>query len=112
MTLGELPACSDAGKKGDGVCDSGNNHPGCEYDGGDCCLASADDHDCIDPCGVRDKFYGGTNSQYFPPLLFSFCRFTFFAICPYCRFALLAVALLPIRRFAILIFFLLAILLS
>ena len=22
---------------GDGYCDDVNNHPGCEYDGGDCC---------------------------------------------------------------------------
>ena len=54
-TIGQLPACSEFSKKGDGECDSGNNHPGCDYDGGDCCLPSAANHDCIDPCGVRVK---------------------------------------------------------
>jgi hypothetical protein len=28
---------------GDGWCDSGNNNPECEYDGGDCCAATCDD---------------------------------------------------------------------
>ena len=48
---------------GDDVCDAGNNNLGCGYDGGDCCLPHARDGDCIDPCGVRLKFYGGANSE-------------------------------------------------
>ena len=48
---------------GNGICDSGNNNIGCEYDGGDCCLPQADPRDCIDPCGVRLKFYGGSNRE-------------------------------------------------
>ena len=51
------------GKVGDDVCDAGNNNLGCGYDGGDCCLPHARDGDCIDPCGVRLKFYGGANSE-------------------------------------------------
>ena len=50
-------------KVGDGKCDSGNNNIGCNYDGGDCCLPEADARDCIDPCGVRLKFYNGKNSK-------------------------------------------------
>ena len=60
---GPLPRCQAPGKVGDGVCDRGNNHRGCEYDGGDCCLPASQASDCIDPCGVRLKFYGGTNSE-------------------------------------------------
>ena len=45
------------------MCDAGNNNLGCGYDGGDCCLPHARDGDCIDPCGVRLKFYGGANSE-------------------------------------------------
>ena len=60
---GPLPSCSRPDSVGDGVCDDGNNHVGCQYDGGDCCLDQARDRDCIDPCGVRDKFYGGKNSK-------------------------------------------------
>jgi len=58
---GPLPPCQKPGKVGDGVCDAGNNNLGCEYDGGDCCLPQARDRDCIDPCGVRLKFFGGKN---------------------------------------------------
>ena len=50
-------------KVGDDVCDPGNNNLGCDYDGGDCCLPQAEARDCIDPCGVRLKFYGGQNSE-------------------------------------------------
>ena len=60
---GPLPPCQKPGKVGDGVCDAGNNNLGCEYDGGDCCLPQARDRDCIDPCGVRLKFFGGKNSK-------------------------------------------------
>ena len=49
---------------GDDVCDPGNNNLGCDYDGGDCCLPQAEARDCIDPCGVRLKFYGGQNSGF------------------------------------------------
>ena len=45
------------------VGDPGNNNLGCDYDGGDCCLPQAEARDCIDPCGVRLKFYGGQNSE-------------------------------------------------
>jgi len=58
---GPLPPCQHPGKVGDGVCNAGNNNLGCEYDGGDCCLPQANDRDCIDPCGVRLKFFGGRN---------------------------------------------------
>jgi len=58
---GPLPPCQHPGKAGDGVCDAGNNNLGCGYDGGDCCLPQARDSDCIDPCGVRLKFFGGKN---------------------------------------------------
>ena len=51
-------------KVGDDVCDPGNNNIGCDYDGGDCCLPQAEARDCIDPCGVRLKFYGGQNSGF------------------------------------------------
>ena len=61
--LGPLPRCQAPAKVGDGVCDRGNNHLGCQYDGGDCCLPAAKPSHCIDPCGVRLKFYGGTNSE-------------------------------------------------
>ena len=60
---GPLPPCQYPGRVGDGFCDSGNNNIGCEYDGGDCCLPQADARDCIDPCGVRLKFYGGSNRK-------------------------------------------------
>ena len=33
-------SCSSKMYKGDGICDDGNNNPGCEYDGGDCCVKS------------------------------------------------------------------------
>ena len=52
-----------ADRVGNGICDSGNNNIGCEYDGGDCCLPQADPRDCIDPCGVRLKFYAGSNRE-------------------------------------------------
>jgi len=58
---GPLPPCQHPGKVGDGKCDAGNNNLGCGYDGGDCCLPQARDRDCIDPCGVRLKFFGGKN---------------------------------------------------
>ena len=51
-------------KVGDDICDPGNNNLGCGYDGGDCCLPQAKAQDCIDPCGVRLKFYGGQNSEW------------------------------------------------
>ena len=52
---------SVSAKVGDDVCDPGNNNLGCDYDGGDCCLPQAEARNCIDPCGVRLKFYGGQN---------------------------------------------------
>jgi len=58
---GPLPPCQSPKKVGDGRCDRGNNNIGCGYDGGDCCLPAANDRDCIDPCGVRLKFFGGGN---------------------------------------------------
>jgi hypothetical protein len=58
---GPLPPCQSPKKVGDGRCDRGNNNIGCGYDGGDCCLPGANDRDCIDPCGVRLKFFGGGN---------------------------------------------------
>jgi len=58
---GPLPPCQKPKKVGDGKCDRGNNNLGCGYDGGDCCLPEAKDKDCIDPCGVRLKFFGGRN---------------------------------------------------
>lgn len=58
---GPLPPCQKPKRVGDGKCDTGNNNIGCNYDGGDCCLPEADARDCIDPCGVRLKFYGGSN---------------------------------------------------
>jgi len=58
---GSLPPCQQPKKVGDGKCDAGNNNLGCGYDGGDCCLPEANARDCIDPCGVRLKFYGGRN---------------------------------------------------
>jgi hypothetical protein len=33
-------ACGSPQYKGDGNCDDNNNHKGCGYDGGDCCVAS------------------------------------------------------------------------
>merc|ERR1712032_1514863 len=33
-------ACGSPKYKGDGNCDDNNNHKGCGYDGGDCCVAS------------------------------------------------------------------------
>ena len=40
--------------KGDNYCDDENNHPGCEYDGGDCCGDNVDKTyctkcECLDP---------------------------------------------------------------
>jgi len=58
---GPLPPCQKPDKVGDGKCDRGNNNLGCGYDGGDCCLPNSKDKDCIDPCGVRLKFFGGRN---------------------------------------------------
>ena len=39
--LGEPTGCVSPAYKGDGNCDDGNNNEGCEYDGGDCCAATA-----------------------------------------------------------------------
>jgi len=58
---GPLPRCQKPKSVGNGICNTGNNHIGCDYDGGDCCLPRAKNQDCIDPCGVRNKFYGGKN---------------------------------------------------
>ena len=46
--------CEDDNWKGDGYCDDGNNHQGCEWDGGDCCGKEvAKDYctacECLDP---------------------------------------------------------------
>eukprot|EP00903_Cladosiphon_okamuranus_P019467 g17901.t1 len=51
--------CSGAGGDAetvrDGVCDSGNNNAGCDYDGGDCC-----DCDCVEqPCSAETCPTGG-----------------------------------------------------
>ena len=32
--------------KGDNYCDDENNHPGCEYDGGDCCGDNVNTYYC------------------------------------------------------------------
>jgi len=71
---GKQPECESKDKAGDGKCDKGNNHIGCEYDGGDCCLPDAKDSDCIDPCGVRWKFFGGKNRKCMDaPMTKDFC---------------------------------------
>merc|ERR1719203_860685 len=53
-----LPKCGNPMYKGDGVCDDDNNNEGCDWDGGDCCLAIVKkDHckecACKDPDGPR-----------------------------------------------------------
>ena len=35
---------------GNGKCDSQNNRPECQYDGGDCCLKT-----CVDNCDAKRK---------------------------------------------------------
>ena len=40
--------CEDDNWKGDGYCDDGNNHEGCEWDGGDCCGENVDKRNCQD----------------------------------------------------------------
>ena len=47
-------ACQFPEFKGDGPCDDGNNHEGCEYDGGDCCGSNVytdfcSECQCLDP---------------------------------------------------------------
>jgi len=72
---GPLPPCQRPQSVGNGVCDPGNNNVGCDYDGGDCCLPQAKAYDCIDPCGVRLKFYNGTNRECTAaPETDNFCR--------------------------------------
>ena len=49
-----LEPCENFNWKGDGYCDDGNNHEGCEYDGGDCCGSNVDttwcnECQCLDP---------------------------------------------------------------
>ena len=53
--------CEHASYKGDGRCDDGNNHCGCDWDGGDCCGPSGDKQQwlyckqCQDPGGHAGK---------------------------------------------------------
>ena len=47
-------ACDNIGWKGDSYCDDGNNHCGCEWDGGDCCGSNVNTQrcsacECLDP---------------------------------------------------------------
>ena len=49
-----LVPCQFPEFKGDGLCDDGNNHEGCEYDGGDCCGSNVytdfcSECQCLDP---------------------------------------------------------------
>ena len=44
--------------KGDGICDDGNNHAGCEYDGGDCCGSNVHTTHCK-KCQCLDPNYQG-----------------------------------------------------
>ena len=41
--------CSSLGKYADGKCHDGNNHPWCNYDGGDCCVPNVSPVHCQNP---------------------------------------------------------------
>ena len=65
----EAGGCQEPRLKNDGHCDDGNNNPGCDYDGGDCCIDKEKKHctlcECKDPhhipgCGTP-KWVGDTN---------------------------------------------------
>merc|ERR1711907_279062 len=55
--------CSVLSWKGDGYCDDGNNNAGCDFDGGDCCAATAGVVDtqycsecaCLDPSAANNN---------------------------------------------------------
>merc|ERR1711962_582983 len=40
--------CENPEHKGDGLCDDGNNHAGCDFDGGDCCGFNVDTSFCTE----------------------------------------------------------------
>merc|ERR1711862_685233 len=60
----QAPKCAAPSYKGDGMCDDGNNHAGCEFDGGDCCSTSVGGEvqkkyctvcKCLDPSPKKPK---------------------------------------------------------
>ena len=50
--------CENSNWKGDGFCNDGNNHKGCEYDGGDCCGSHVSTTYCNE-CQCLDPNHGG-----------------------------------------------------
>ena len=55
-------ACQFPEFKGDGPCDDGNNHEGCEYDGGDCCGSNVHTDFCSE-CQCLDPNYEGKREK-------------------------------------------------
>ena len=49
-----LTGCENPEHKGDGLCDDGNNHAGCDFDGGDCCGFNVDTSFCNE-CACKGK---------------------------------------------------------
>ena len=49
-----LTGCENPKHKGDGLCDDGNNHAGCDFDGGDCCGFNVDTSFCNE-CACKGK---------------------------------------------------------
>ena len=56
--LYSLEPCENFNYQGDGFCDDGNNHEGCEYDGGDCCGSNINTEHCIE-CQCLDPNHEG-----------------------------------------------------
>ena len=48
--------CSNLKRRGDGICDDGNNNAGCAWDGGDCCGSDKEYMYCTD-CACLDCSY-------------------------------------------------------
>merc|ERR1712096_241277 len=54
-----LGTCQTSNWQGDGYCDDGNNNAGCDWDGGDCCGASANYNYCSDCVCLDCTFESG-----------------------------------------------------